>query len=376
MKWSWKVGTLAGIDFRIHFTFLLLLIWVAVSHWSRTHSSEAALNGVLFIVALFACVVLHELGHALTARKYGIPTTDITLLPIGGVARLERMPDDPYEELWVALAGPAVNVAIAAVLYLTLRFSHIWMPIEQLHVTVGPFLERLLVANIVLVLFNLIPAFPMDGGRVLRALLATRLPYARATRIAASVGQALAVVFGFLGFFFNPMLMFIALFVWIGASQESSQTQAKSVISEVPIHAAMLSDFRTLKSGDTLADAARAILEGSQHDFPVMEEGRVIGILTRSDMLVALATHGRDYPVTSAMRQDFFAADISEPLEIAFERIQSKDCQTMPILRDGRLVGLITAENLAEYLLIQSAIRKSNAQSEARGLKNRAAAAL
>jgi predicted transcriptional regulator len=174
-------------------------------------------------------------------------------------------------------------------------------------------------------------------------------------------------VFGFLGFFYNPMLMFIALFVWIGASQESNQTQAKTVISEVPIQAAMISDFRTLKSGDTLADAARAVLEGSQHDFPVMEGARVLGILTRADMLVALANFGREYRVDSVMRKDFCSADIAEPLENAFERVQKKDCQTLPVLRDGQLVGLITSENLAEYLLIQSAIRKSDAQLEAAG---------
>jgi Zn-dependent protease len=219
MKWSWKIGTLAGIELRIHVTFLLLLGWVGARHWMLGKNTDAALSGVGFILALFGCVLLHELGHSLAARKYGIPTRDITLLPIGGVARLERMPEKPGQELWVALAGPAVNVVIAAVLFAWLSLTHGWAPLSQLHVAAGPFLERLLVANVSLVLFNLIPAFPMDGGRVLRAVLASRMEYVKATQIAAGVGQGLALVFGFAGLFSNPMLLFIALFVLIGASQ-------------------------------------------------------------------------------------------------------------------------------------------------------------
>jgi Zn-dependent protease len=184
MKWSWKVGRLAGIDLRIHATFLLLLGWVWWSYWMAGKSMEAMLAGVAFIVALFACVVLHELGHAITARTFGIPTRDITLLPIGGVARIERMPEDPKQELWVALAGPAVNVVIGAVLYCWLTLTHGWAPFTNLTVISGPFVERLLLANIWLVLFNLIPAFPMDGGRVLRALLASRMTYTKATQVA------------------------------------------------------------------------------------------------------------------------------------------------------------------------------------------------
>jgi Zn-dependent protease len=189
MKWSWKVGQLAGIDLRIHATFLLLLGWVLASYWLAGKSMEAMLAGVGFIVALFACVVLHEMGHAVAARKFGIQTRDITLLPIGGVARLERMPEEPKLELLVALAGPAVNVVIAVVLYGWLALTQGWTPFSQLSVAAGPFVERLLLVNISLVLFNLIPAFPMDGGRVLRALLASRMTYPKATQLAASVGQ-------------------------------------------------------------------------------------------------------------------------------------------------------------------------------------------
>ena len=233
MKWSCKVGQLAGIELRIHATFLLLLGWVWANYWLAGKTMQAMLAGAGFIAALFASVVLHEMGHALAARKFGIQTRDITLLPIGGLARLQRMPEEPRQELWVALAGPAVNVAIAAILVAGLALTHGWAPFSQLSVVSGSLVERLLLANISLVLFNLIPAFPMDGGRVLRAVLASRMTYARATRIAASTGQALAMVFGFVGLFTNPMLLFIGLFVWIGASQEAGAVQTRSALSLV-----------------------------------------------------------------------------------------------------------------------------------------------
>ena len=363
MKWSWKIGRLAGIDLRIHATFLLVLGWVLVSYWMAGKSMDAMLGGITFILALFGCVVLHEMGHALAARKFGIRTRDITLLPIGGVARLERMPEDPRQELWVALAGPAVNMAIAAVLYAWLTLTHEWEPFNRLGVVTGAFPERLLMANIWLVLFNLVPAFPMDGGRVLRALLAKRMTYPRATQIAASVGQALALTFGFVGLFTNPMLVFVSLFVWIGASQEVYATQMKSALSGTPAEKAMLTDFETLESADTLADAVRTTLRGSQHDFPVLDGERVVGVLTRTDLLVALTQFGPDYPVTSVMRREFLVADAGEMLEMVFQRLQECDCHTVPVVHNGRTIGLITMDNLGEYLLIEAALQRRGGDS-------------
>ncbi|WP_345348415.1 site-2 protease family protein [Candidatus Villigracilis affinis] len=194
MKWQWKLGKFAGIDVYVHATFLLLIAWVGYSHWLENNNWGEVFSGILFILALFACVVLHEYGHALTARKYGIKTRDITLYPIGGVARLERMPEKPIEELWVALMGPAVNVVIAAGLFAYLYLTSSLVPLSELTMASGSFLERLMTVNITLVLFNLIPAFPMDGGRVLRALLAMRMDYVRATQIAASIGQGFGAV--------------------------------------------------------------------------------------------------------------------------------------------------------------------------------------
>jgi Zn-dependent protease len=219
MPWSWKLARVAGIDVYVHVTFFMVIAWIALIHWNESQSVGAVIDGVGFILALFGCVVLHEFGHALTAARYGIRTRDITLLPIGGLARLERMPDVPLQELWVALAGPAVNGVIAIALFVWLQASGAWEAVEGVGVTTGAFGERVMVANVFLAGFNLLPAFPMDGGRALRAVLATRMDYTQATQLAAMVGQAMAIFFGFLGLQGNPFLIFIALFVWIGATQ-------------------------------------------------------------------------------------------------------------------------------------------------------------
>ena len=357
MKWSWKVGTVAGIGLYVHGTFLLLLAWVGLSRWFEGGTAAAALAGVGFVLALFACVVLHELGHALTARRFGIQTRDITLLPIGGVSRLERMPDDPRQEVAVALAGPAVNLVIAAALYVWLQLSQTLRPLAALSVTGGPILEQLLVVNVSLAVFNLLPAFPMDGGRVLRALLAMRMDYTRATQLAAHIGQAMAFLFGFVGLFANPFLLFIALFVWIGAAQEASMVQMRSALGGIPVSQAMLTDFQKLSPGDPARQVLDLILAGSQQDFPVVEDGRVVGVLLRGDVLKALAQRGQDWRVGDIMRRDFQVVDAGDMLEAAFARLQTCACHALPVTSGGALVGLVTMDNLGEFLLIQSALR-------------------
>src|SRR6266568_3171246 len=207
MRWSWKIGRLAGINVYLHATFLLLIIFILFIYWMEGQSALLALRGVAFALVMFACIVLHELGHALTARKYGIRTRDIILLPIGGVARLERMPEEPRQELLVALAGPAVDVVIAAAVSVLLAAAGSPPTLKQLgnlRWVGGHFLTEVVTMNVWLALFNLLPAFPMDGGRVLRALLATRLEYTQATQIAAQVGQGMAFLFGLVGLFLNP----------------------------------------------------------------------------------------------------------------------------------------------------------------------------
>jgi Zn-dependent protease len=362
MKWSWRIGTFAGIDVFMHATFLILIGFVALSYWAVSRDVWTVVEGLGFIFALFGCVVLHEYGHALTARKYGIKTRDITLLPIGGVARLERMPDKPSQELWVALAGPAVNVVIAALILAWLTLTNGLAPITSLGVTTGSFLERLMVVNLFLVGFNMIPAFPMDGGRVLRALLAMRLEYTRATQIAASLGQALAITFGFIGLFTNPFLLFIAFFVWIGAGQEASMVQMKSALGGIPVSRAMITDFRTLQPYETLDNAVDLILTGSQQDFPVVDDGQVLGVLMRSDLLAALSRQGPQTHVEKVMRRDFRSVDSYEMLESAFASMQECDCHTMPVTHHGEMVGVLTMDNVGEFIAIQAALRPGRAQ--------------
>lgn len=356
MRWSAKVGQYAGIGVYIHATFYLLLAWVGFVYWRHTGTMLGVATGIAFVLALFLCVVLHEYGHALTARRYGIRTRDITLYPIGGVARLERMPDKPMQELWVALAGPAVNVVIAIGLYAFLALTHRIPVIGDASMTQGGFIQRLMVLNVFLAVFNMIPAFPMDGGRVLRALLATRLEYSRATGIAASIGQGIALIFGFLGFLYNPFLILIAVFVWIGAAQEASMAQMRSALGGIPVARAIVTDFRALRVGESLSRAVELILAGSQHDFPVLDGERVAGVLTRADLMAALASDGQDATVDGVMRREFEVADRAEMLEGAFQRLAACKCHTMPVLWNGQLVGLLTMENVGEFFMIQSAL--------------------
>src|SRR5437763_9272144 len=286
MGWSLPIFRIAGIQLRIHVTFLLLIGWLAFGYYSAGGSAVATAR-VFFVLLLFACVVLHEFGHALAAKAFGITTPDVTLLPIGGVARLERMPEKPVQELVIALAGPMVNVVIALGLFAAGGSQALLNPST---VEGGGLVAQLLTINILLVLFNLLPAFPMDGGRVLRALLATRLNYARATQIAAVVGQGFAFVFGFIGLTgSNPLLIFVALFVYIGASQEAALAQMKDVSRRFPVSSAMVREFRTLSENASLHEAVDALLATSQHDFPVVDEtGSVAGLLTRHDLIAAL----------------------------------------------------------------------------------------
>ena len=365
MKWSWRIGRIAGIDLYVHVTFLLLLGWVAISYYTVRRSVTDAVVGVAFILSLFAIVVLHELGHALTARRFGIPTRNITLLPIGGIARLERMPDDPKQELLVALAGPAVNVVLAAILYVVLQLGAGTASPTDMARAGGSFLNRLLWINVTLAAFNLLPAFPMDGGRVLRALLAMRMDYARATRVAATVGQAMAVIFGFVGLFYNPFLVLIALFVWMGAAAEAATVQMRSTVGVVPVQRAMITDFRTLAPGDPLARAVDYVLAGFQEDFPVVDGGRLAGVLTRADLLRALAKRGTEARVEDVMQRDFETADPRDMLETVMERLQRR--RMLPVLQNGRLVGLLTPANLGELLMIEDALRSARAPASAIG---------
>jgi Zn-dependent protease/predicted transcriptional regulator len=357
MRGSFSIGRIAGIDVRIHVTFFLLLAWIGYTYY-RNGGMPAATDGVLFVLLIFLLVVLHEFGHALAARRYGITTRDITLLPIGGLARLERMPDKPGEEIVVALAGPAVNVAIALVLWLIIGLTG-GIPDPHLMEQTGvPLTVRLFSVNVWLVLFNMIPAFPMDGGRVLRAALALRMNYARATQLAASIGQGIAFIFFILGLWWNPMLLLIAVFIYFGASSEAALAQMRNVSKDLRVSAAMVTQFQTLPLHSTLNEAAEALLRTSQHEFPITDEsGKVHGILTRDEMIAGLRKSGAETPVADVMRRDIPTVPESMLFDRAFALMQECRCPALPVLDSAsRLVGLFTPENVGEMIMVQSAL--------------------
>lgn len=363
LKWNLKLGRFLGIDVYLHLTFLLLLGFLAVVHGLAGQSIKAAIGGVVFFVAVFVCVLLHEFGHALMARRFGVGTRDITLLPIGGVARLERMPDKPAQEFWIAIAGPAVNVVIALILAAWLVFTGSWAALNSISTTAGPFAERLLAVNVFLVLFNLLPAFPMDGGRVLRSLLALSMEYVKATTIAARLGQGMAFLFAFAGLFGNPILLLIALFVWTGASSELGAVQARTSLVDVPVSHAMVTEFVSLHRTDTLGQAVRHVLAGSQQDFPVVDEGRVIGLLERRHLLEGLTRLGPGAFVDEVMVRDFPVLSPDEMLESALAGQHLQEFPMLPVIANERLVGLLTTDNLTELLLIKTALGNGSNRS-------------
>jgi Zn-dependent protease len=356
MKWSWKIGEVAGIRVQIHATFAILLVWLAMRAWTDDPSFVAVFAGLAFVIVLFGCIVLHELGHALTARRFGIQTRDITLLPIGGVARLERMPEEPLQEWLVAMAGPAVNLVLAALL-----FAGLWLagnsPSEMtVDVADSSFAIRLMWVNVLLLVFNLVPAFPMDGGRALRAILASRLPYVQATRVAAGIGQAIALAFGALGLFTNPFLVFIALFVWIGAAGELSMVETRTALEGLCVSDAMLTDFDVLAPGDRLSRAVELTLAGSQKDFPVMEGASLRGVLTQDALVRGLSERGAGAAVAVVMLSVPQPLAVDRPVGEILDQVNS-GARLLPVIDRGRLVGIVTADNVLELLRFRGALR-------------------
>ena len=355
MRWSIRLFDVGGTAVRIHLTFFLLLAWIAAIHWSRGGPAEAV-SGVAFIVALFVCVVLHEFGHVFAARRYGIRTSDVTLLPIGGVASLERMPEKPSQEIVVALAGPAVNLVIAVVLVIVLGARFDLSQMAQLEQAQSTMTGRIAAANVMLLVFNLIPAFPMDGGRVLRALLAVRMGYTRATRLAASIGQGLAVVLGFLGLLGNPLLVLIAVFIFLAASGEAGYVQARDYTRGYLASHAMITAFQSLGPASTVDDAAALLLRTTQQEFPVVDgAGMLRGVLTREVLIKALQETGGATPVLDIMERDVPTVPESACLDNVFEQVRRRGRGVIGVVDPGqKLVGYITAENLAELVMIQS----------------------
>jgi Zn-dependent protease/CBS domain-containing protein len=342
-----------GVPVRLHFTFLLLLVFLL---FIGVGGKQSGAMTALYVLALFGSVILHELGHALVARRYGIRTVEIVMFPIGGMARLERQPKG-REELWIAIAGPFVNLLIAGGLFAYLAATGgLLMPEQLLEPTDANLTERIALGNLVLFVFNLLPAYPMDGGRVLRALIALRRPEEEATRIAATAGQALAVLMGLAGLLTgNFMLVFIALFVYLGAFQEGAAAKGRILTSGHPVEAAMITDFRTLTHGQTIRDAGNLLLSTAQHDFPVLVGNEPVGLLTRAALVRSMMTEGPEAYVASAMDRDFLQVAPGTPLDEVFMRVSGPGACALVVDEEGQLRGMVTSENLSEFILLEQA---------------------
>jgi stage IV sporulation protein FB len=355
MLWSFPIARIAGTVVRIHVTFLLFLVWIGAAYW-RVGGRDAAQDGVIFMLILFACVLAHEFGHILAARRYGIRTPEVTLWPIGGIASLERIPDKPREELIVALAGPAVNVVIATVLIFGLGARLSGDTVAEVDNPTASLAARVAAANIVLVVFNLIPAFPMDGGRVLRALLAMRMSYAEATRIASRIGQGAAFLFALAGLFLNPMLIIIGLFIYLAASAESQHVAFRDGTSSLPVRSVMVSTIEALPPGSTLDDAVDLMLRSAQKEFPVVDgSGHPRGLLTRDGLIVALRQGTPTTPVLDVILREIPSVQDWQPLETGLTILNQSKAPALFVLNGNQqLVGLITPENIGEMMMVRN----------------------
>jgi stage IV sporulation protein FB len=361
MKWSFKVGEIFGISIRVHAIFLLLLLIIGLSEAS-TSGVRAGLISMLFVASVFVCVLLHELGHSVQAKRYGIKVEDITLLPIGGVAHMHEIPENPRKEIRITLAGLVVSFAIAGVIFLILlgagRISELRSPtLSGIH-----FLANLFWANVILGFFNVIPAFPMDGGRVFRALLAQRLDYVRATHIAAMIGQGLAMLFALVGIFFgNWLLIVVALFIFMGAGSEEHMVQMRSFLREVPARTIMATDLYPLSPGDPLSKAIECVYRGCYSDFPVADNGRLMGILTKTRLITALHERGLEAKVSDVMDTDLKPVRPDEPLAEVHQKMVESGVTAMPVVDEGHIVGMISLENIGRFFMVSSALKKGAA---------------
>ncbi|WP_340202275.1 site-2 protease family protein [Ascidiimonas sp. W6] len=361
MKGILKLGKVSDIRIEVHWTFIFLIVWIVFLELNRGGTIHTILTNILFILILFTCVVLHELGHALTAKNFNIKTEKITLLPIGGVASLEKMPEKPSEELKVAIAGPLVNLAIALVLLIV-------FPIEK-YFNLSPdkliefvssgsfdsFIFNMLLANLVLIVFNLIPAFPMDGGRVLRALLAMRMKRSKATEIAAGLGQILAVLFFILGILYNPFLVLIALFIFMGAFQENKIEQQLSVVKDYKVKDAMLTHFTLVNQTHTVEYMISLILAGTEKHFMVVDDqDSLIGVIHFKDILKH--ANQPDLQIRDLFHKNFKTIHPEDALPEVLRLITATKENFFPVLDKNTILGALDPTNLNEFILLTAKI--------------------
>jgi len=357
MKANLNLGSISGIKINIHWTFFFLIAWIVFDELKRGGSTKSTLFNVAFVLAVFLCVVLHELGHALTAKRFGIMTKKITLLPIGGMARLDKIPESPKQELLVVIAGPLVNVAIAIMLYFIIpiqeytqfNFTETFEALMSL--SLQNFLFYLFIVNVGLVLFNCIPAFPMDGGRILRALLALRMNRVKATQIAASIGQFIAVIFLMIGLLYNPFLIFIALFIFLGAYGENQMVQHLALLKGHTVEEAMLINMTTFKPNDSIDIAVNQLISGTENNFIVVEDHTIKGLLYHQDII---ENSNKNVLIKDVMQSNFKVVNLTDDLRKTYQLIQSSKTSFFPVIDQEKLVGAIDHINLNEYILLQA----------------------
>jgi Zn-dependent protease/predicted transcriptional regulator len=356
MKYKLYLGNVSGIKIFIHWTFALLIAWVVYNDVKAGLDTTEILWSIAFVLSIFVCVTLHELGHSLTAQRYHIKTSDITLLPIGGVASLEGFPEKPKEELLITLAGPLVNVAIALLLLPFVHWGEASEALQELgNVSGQSFIMSLLSVNITLAVFNMIPAFPMDGGRVLRALLSYKMDRVKATRIAAGIGQAIAVGFVILGFYGNPFLVFIGVFIFLGAQGEARYAAGRALVKGVTVQQVMMREIPALEAHLTIRDAAQQLLQGQNKSFIVLSNNQPVGTLTHNDIIKALGEQGENALVENAMDKELIALPAETSLEDGLKQLQQSRKPLALVTYQGNMIGIVDAQNIAEFLLIKKA---------------------
>lgn len=375
MKGALFLGKYADIKVFLHWTFFILPVWVGISAFRQGYSWEAISWNILLVLAIFVCITLHEFGHALIARKYNCKTRSITLLPIGGVASMEAIPENPKEELNVALAGPLVNIVIATFLYLALSVFGSPTPSFDKDFVIGSdnFLYVLMYANFFIALFNMIPAFPMDGGRVFRALLAIKISRTKATRITAAFAQVIAVLFILIGFFYNFFLIIIGVFVLLGARSEWFVEYSRFMLREHTVKDILIHRYESMEAGSSIEDAVKHLLDSTEDHFLVMEEGKVVGTVNKEILLKGLDDHDSHVPVREIMDRSFRTLHPDDELSEVYNPQKGllKSGHLMPVIENGKLLGVLDFENIAEFIQVRtSLLRRKKASMGAENINS------
>ena len=358
MKASLYIGRPFGIKVTVHWTFFILIAYIIYINIKNGSSFAEMSESVLFVLTIFGCVILHELGHSLAAKRYGILTRGITLLPIGGVASLTKIPEEPQKELFVAIAGPLINLSIALILLFILLLGGFDFSLlfSFQYLNRAAFLPALLIVNLMLFIFNLVPAFPMDGGRLLRAGLGFRFSRLQATRVAARIGQLFAIFFAIWGLFNNPFLILIAVFVFIGAQAELQDVQSKSMLEGKKINDLLMRNFTPLNPGMPLKQVVDILLNGQEEEFIILDDNKVVGVLTKNLIIKGLSDHGQDVEADKIMETDFPTFTTDDTVKDVYEKLQLSGTKIAPVLENDVLTGVIDIKNIHEYLLVFEAL--------------------